>query len=187
MEFLLVLLTLSTKTLTMETDQSQEEAVVSEAKKKVKMLEPHIHVQDKEKLKRVGTVRTLYLNGLDCANCAAKIEQGVGKLEGSYICKPRFCLKKAIMEAANPDDLDRLENEATMIVKKLEPEVDVISEIQDSDHNDQVEQGKGLDHGREKTKKLVVRLSIGAVLAGFALFSPVSGVLELAYSYWLIS
>ena len=169
-----------TKTLTMETDQAQEEAVVSVAKKKVKMLEPHIHVQDKEKPKRVGSVRTLYLNGLDCANCAAKIEQGVGKLDGVTSANLDFVSKKLIMEAANSDELDRLENEATKIVKKIEPEVEVISEVHVSDDNDHVEQGHRRDHGSESTKKLVIRLSIGAVLAGFALFAPVSGMLELS-------
>jgi Zn2+/Cd2+-exporting ATPase len=38
----------ATKTLTLETEQTKEETVVSEAKKKVKMLEPHINLQEKE-------------------------------------------------------------------------------------------------------------------------------------------
>lgn len=166
-----------TKTLTLETDNTQEGTVISEAKKKVKTLEPHINIQEKGGSKRIASVRTFYLKGLDCANCAAKIEQGVGKLEGVTSSTVDFVSKKLIMEASNPDQLDQLENEATKIVKKLEPEVEVISESRK--HDDGHAHGHDHDHGNENTKKMFARLGIGAVLAGIAMFAPVPGVAEL--------
>ncbi|MFJ5622823.1 heavy metal translocating P-type ATPase [Peribacillus loiseleuriae] len=165
-----------TKTLTMETDHIQEDAVVLAAKKQVKKIEPHINVQEKRKPKRMASTRTLYLKGLDCANCAAKIEQGVGKLDGVTSSSVDFVSKKLIMEVSNPDHLDRLENEATVIVKRLEPEVEVLSEFHD--HNDG--HGHSHDHGNENTKKKVIRLGIGAVLATIGMLTPVSGMVELS-------
>ncbi len=158
-----------TKTLTLETEQTQEELAVSEAKKKVKMLEPHINIQEKGNVKKGSSTRTLYLKGLDCANCAAKIEQNVGRLEGVTSSTVDFVSKKLIMETANPGDMDRLESEATKIIKQLEPEVEVVSESHDHDH----------DHGSENTKKMLVRLGIGAIIAGIGMFVPVSGMVEL--------
>lgn len=157
-----------TKTLTLETEQTQSEAIVSEAKKKVKMLEPHINVQEKG-----SSIRTLYLKGLDCANCATKIEQNVGRLEGVKSSTVDFVSKKLIMEIANPVDMDRLESEATKIIKRLEPEVEVLSESHDLDHD------HSHDHGSENTKKMLVRLGIGAIIASIGMFAPVSGMVEL--------
>ncbi|WP_394542701.1 heavy metal translocating P-type ATPase [Priestia aryabhattai] len=168
-----------TKTLTLETDNTQEGTVISEAKKKVKTLEPHINIQEKGASKRTASVKTFYLKGLDCANCAAKIEQGVGKLEGVTSSTVDFVSKKLIMEASNPDQLDQLENEAKKIVKKLEPEVEVISESHKHDDGHAHSHGHDHDHGNENTKKMFARLGIGAVLAGIGMFAPVSGIAEL--------
>ncbi|MGG1690783.1 heavy metal translocating P-type ATPase [Heyndrickxia coagulans] len=158
----------ATKTLTLETEQTKEETVVSEAKKKVKMLEPHINLQEK------GIItRTLYLKGLDCAHCAAKIEQEVGQLEGVTSSTVDFVSKKLIIESSNPFNIDRLETEATKIIKRLEPEVEVLSESHDHerDHSN--------DTGSEDTKKLLVRLGISAIIAGIAMFAPVSSTVQL--------
>ncbi|WP_342400350.1 heavy metal translocating P-type ATPase [Weizmannia sp. FSL W8-0676] len=163
-----------TKTLTLETEQTQEETVVSEVRKKVKVLEPHINVQEKGSF-----TRTLYLKGLDCANCAAKIEQGVGRLEGVTSSTVDFVSKKLIMKTANPDDIDRLEAEATKIIKRLEPEVEVVPESHDHDHDHDHDHGHSHDHGSENTRKMLVRLGIGAILAGIGMFAPVSGMGEL--------
>lgn len=138
------------------------------------MLEPHINVQEKGSF-----TRTLYLKGLDCANCAAKIEQGVGRLEGVTSSTVDFVSKKLIMKTANPDDIDRLEAEATKIIKRLEPEVEVVPESHDHDHDHDHDHGHSHDHGSENTRKMLVRLGIGAILAGIGMFAPVSGMGEL--------
>lgn len=165
------------KTLTFETLESDETTKVSEVKSKVVSLEPHIKPQVKEK-KRTGTVtRTVYLKGLDCANCAAKIEQGVGRLEGIQSSTVDFVSKKLIMETDNPEKMDQLEEEATKIVKRLEPHVEVVSISSKHDHNETNEQSQ--DHSSNGTKKMLLRLGVGTLLAATAMFTPISGISEL--------
>ncbi|MDH8001270.1 heavy metal translocating P-type ATPase [Bacillus cereus] len=166
-----------TKTLTLETDSVQAETVIADAKKKVKILEPDINVQEKGNAKKGTFTCTLYLKGLDCANCAMKIEQGVGKLEGVTSSTVDFVSKKLIMETANPADMNRLATEATEIINRLEPEVEVLSESHFHGHSH--------DQGSENTKKMLVRLGIGAVIAGIGMFAPLSEIAKL--SLFLIS
>lgn len=46
--------------------------------------------------------KTIKLQDLDCANCAAKIETAISKLEGVIDVKVNFMSQKMILEA--PDD-----------------------------------------------------------------------------------
>lgn len=64
------------------------------------------------------------LNELDCANCARKIEDGVGKLEG-VTCNVNFATSKITIEA---DDarFDEVVKEAARIVKKVEPDCSIV-------------------------------------------------------------
>ncbi|MFZ7947224.1 MULTISPECIES: heavy metal translocating P-type ATPase [Bacillaceae] len=179
------------KTLTLETDLEQETAVVTEVKKKVKSLEPHIHPQEKGRTRKGSTTRTLYLKGLDCANCAAKIEHGVGRLEGVTSSTVDFVSKKLIMETVKPEEMDRLEEEATKIVKRLEPHIEVISSNNHNnhghshkhshghDHSHGHEHGHSHDHSSDNTKKMLIRLGIGTIIGGIGLLAPVSGMIEL--------
>ncbi|WP_299512152.1 heavy metal translocating P-type ATPase [uncultured Rummeliibacillus sp.] len=162
-----------TKSLLMETDEKQVEDVVAEAKKKVKTLEPDITILEKN---NPSIMRTLYLNGLDCANCAAKIETEVGKLEGVTHSSVDFVTKKLQIKASNPDQMEDLEKKATEIIKKIEPDVNVVSEI----HNSGNKQHNHDDHASSTTKKMVTRLSIGAILAAIGMFAPLSNIGELS-------
>ena len=66
------------------------------------------------------------LDGLDCANCAAKIEAEVNILNGINSATVDFVSKRLIIET----DLDTagLFRKIEMIVKKIEPEVNVVFE-----------------------------------------------------------
>lgn len=44
--------------------------------------------------------KKLMLEGLDCANCAMKIEKGVGNIEGVNSCSVNFATKTMILETA---------------------------------------------------------------------------------------
>lgn len=70
--------------------------------------------------------RTFILEDLDCANCAQKIQDQVGKFEGVSECKLTFLTQKLVYEVE--DALDK-EVEAKMkkLVKDLEPDVTVKS------------------------------------------------------------
>ena len=68
--------------------------------------------------------RVIKLQDLDCANCAAKIENAVKKLEGVTGVKVNFLSQK--MELEVPDDkYDSVLSEAKKIIKKIEPDVTV--------------------------------------------------------------
>ena len=68
--------------------------------------------------------KVIKLQDLDCANCAAKIENAVKKLEGVTGVKVNFLSQKMELEA--PDDrYDLVLNEAIKVIKKIEPDVTV--------------------------------------------------------------
>ena len=64
------------------------------------------------------------LEDLDCANCAAKIENAVGKLEGVNKCKVTFMTQKMILDVEE-DKADKVAKEAKKLIKKLEPDVEM--------------------------------------------------------------
>lgn len=64
----------------------------------------------------------LKLEGLDCANCAAKIENDVKKLPGVEEVNVSFMTQKMTITA--PDDkIEGIIEEATRIAKKVEGDV----------------------------------------------------------------
>ncbi|HBD64818.1 MAG TPA: heavy metal transporter [Clostridiales bacterium] len=66
--------------------------------------------------------KTFKLVGLDCANCAAKIEDKIGKLEGVSSATVNFMTTKLVIEAED-DKMDGIVDAAKAIVKKFEPDV----------------------------------------------------------------
>lgn len=62
------------------------------------------------------------LDGLECANCAAKIEQAVKKLDGVVTASVNFLTTKMVIEAEEAL-FDEIVKSAQAIVKKFEPDV----------------------------------------------------------------
>ena len=67
----------------------------------------------------------LILNGLDCANCANKIETKVNKIKGVKEATVNFSTTLLIAEIKEESLKDEIINEIKSIVKKLEPDVKV--------------------------------------------------------------
>ena len=62
---------------------------------------------------------------LDCANCAAKMEEAIKKIEGITDASVNFMMQKMTIEA--PDDqFDRIVNEAVQVIAKVEPDCQVV-------------------------------------------------------------
>ena len=61
------------------------------------------------------------LEDLDCANCAAKIEEGVRKIEGVIECSVSFVTEKMIVEIEDGKERE-VEKEIKKVVKKIEPD-----------------------------------------------------------------
>ncbi|MGI0534381.1 cadmium-translocating P-type ATPase [Bacillus pfraonensis] len=151
----------ATKTMTLETEQNKENHVVNEAKQLVTKLEPHIKVQEEQKTKI--TKEVFVLEGLDCANCAMKIETKVKEMPTVSNATVDFVSKKLKIEVANEKELGTTVQDIKNIVQKLEPDVKVVREEKTGhDH------GHRHDHGEGNVKKMIWRLAIGGVLTGIA-------------------
>lgn len=65
------------------------------------------------------------LEDLDCAHCAAKIEEEVGKLEGVTKSTVTFLTQKLEIEVED-SRADKITKEIKKAVKKYEPDVEVV-------------------------------------------------------------
>ena len=66
--------------------------------------------------------KAFILKGLDCANCAAKIERRIGKLDGVSSSMLSFMTTRLIIEGED-DKMPGIIESAKAIIKKLEPGV----------------------------------------------------------------
>ncbi|MGG0151042.1 heavy metal translocating P-type ATPase [Bacillus mycoides] len=149
----------ATKTMLLETPQNKENQVVTEAKQLVTKLEPHIKVQEEQKTKLIKEV--FVLEGLDCANCAMKIENKVKEMPTVSEATVDFVSKKLRVEVANKRELESTVQNIKNVVQKLEPDVKVVREEEKGhDH--------GHDHGDGNVKKMIGRLVVGGILTGIA-------------------
>ncbi len=63
---------------------------------------------------------------LDCAHCAAKMEDGIRKLDGVEKATVNFLSQKMILEIAEGTDLDSLMQQVSAVCKKVDPDSSVI-------------------------------------------------------------
>ena len=68
------------------------------------------------------------LEGLDCANCAMKIENKVKEMPTVSAATVDFVSKKLRVEVANKRELETTVANITNVVQKLEPDVKVVRE-----------------------------------------------------------
>jgi copper chaperone CopZ len=66
--------------------------------------------------------KTIKLQDLDCANCAAKIENAISQIDGVDSVKVNFMAQKMIFEAAD-DKFDELLNQAKKVANKIEKDL----------------------------------------------------------------
>lgn len=62
------------------------------------------------------------LDGVDCANCAAKMENAIAKLDGVSSTSVNFMTRKLIVEAEE-EKMPLILESAAKIIKKIEPDV----------------------------------------------------------------
>ena len=67
-------------------------------------------------------MKSYYLDGLDCANCAMKIEKKVNEIKGVKQATVNFTTCKLTIEASDKD-LPTIEAETKRVVKEVEPDV----------------------------------------------------------------
>ena len=77
----------------------------------------------------------LVLSGLNCANCANKIEAKVNKIKGIESASLNFSTTVLTVEIEKEEEKNNIVNEIKLIVKKLEPHVKVIEKLDNKDIN----------------------------------------------------
>ena len=65
------------------------------------------------------------LDEVDCANCAAKMEDGIRKIDGVKYAAVSFMAQKLVIEAGD-DVFDDVLKKAEKIIKKIEQDCDII-------------------------------------------------------------
>lgn len=65
------------------------------------------------------------LDELDCANCAAKMENAINKIPGVEKATVNFMMKKLTI-VADENDMERLVDEAQKAIKKIEPDCTIV-------------------------------------------------------------
>ena len=111
------------------------------------------------------------LDGLNCSNCAFKIERAVGRLDGVTSAVINFATKTITIKANQENDLSNILKELSIIIKEIEPHV-VIK--QKERQNEQ-----GHNHNQSLNKKEIAVLIAGATLFLIALFINFSFKTEL--------
>ena len=69
--------------------------------------------------------KTFMLEDLDCAHCAAKMEEGIRKIDGVKEATISFLAQKLVIEAED-DRFDEILKEAVAICKKVEPDCTIV-------------------------------------------------------------
>ncbi|MBO5449883.1 MAG: heavy-metal-associated domain-containing protein [Ruminococcus sp.] len=70
--------------------------------------------------------KTFRLEDLDCANCAAKMENGIKELEGVSDCTVSFMSQKMTIETEDGTDIDKLMKKVVKLCRKIEPDCEII-------------------------------------------------------------
>lgn len=65
--------------------------------------------------------KTFELEDLDCANCAAKMAEGIRKIEGVSYADVNFLTQKLTIEAQD-EGFDEIIKKAAKVCKKIEPD-----------------------------------------------------------------
>lgn len=66
------------------------------------------------------------IQGLDCANCAAKIEEALSKLEGVNSVRVSFLSEKVKFDLVDDIDLENLIQKSNEIADKIEPGSEIL-------------------------------------------------------------
>lgn len=66
--------------------------------------------------------KTFELEDLDCANCAAKIEAAITKLDGVTGASVNYIMQKMTVEAAD-DEFDAVMKKVVKLCRRIEPDM----------------------------------------------------------------
>lgn len=126
--------------------------------------------------------REFLLSGLDCANCAMKIEKGVSTIEGVNSCSVNFATQTIRLEIEEQEE-EKIISTARSAVNTIESHVNMVekgrSVAPNHTHSHQHEhKGHSHDHGRYEMKRMVTRLIASVIIASLGYFLPLESFME---------
>lgn len=65
------------------------------------------------------------LNDLDCANCAAKMEEAINKIDGVNTASVSFISQKLTLDA-DDDKFDEILKKVVKVCHKIEPDCEIV-------------------------------------------------------------
>lgn len=69
--------------------------------------------------------KTFKVNDLDCAHCAAKMEEAIKKISGVNDAAMNFLAQKLMVEAED-SQFDAIMKEVVKVCKKVEPDCEIV-------------------------------------------------------------
>lgn len=69
--------------------------------------------------------KTFKLEDLDCANCAAKMEDGIKKIDGVKAASVNFIMQKLTIEA-DDESFDEILKKAVKVCRRIEPDCKIL-------------------------------------------------------------
>ena len=69
--------------------------------------------------------KSFKLDELDCANCGAKMEDAIKKIEGVVSARVNFMAQKLTVEAAD-ERFEAIMDEAQRVCHRIEPDCDIV-------------------------------------------------------------
>ncbi|MDT8716019.1 cadmium-translocating P-type ATPase [Clostridium sp. 19966] len=163
-----------TKTLVLELKENNKvEELIEKVKNTVVNIESHVKVIEKG----IGKVlkKEILLEGLCCANCAAKIERASNNVDGVKSAVVDFVSTKLIMEIDDSAKENSIIDNIKGIVKKIEPDVNVIV-LEDKD---KTARSKKEEVEEESNKREIIRFVTGAAIFGIATAMKLPETVEL--------
>lgn len=71
-------------------------------------------------------LKKLKLTEIDCANCAAKMERNINKLDGVEVATVSFLTKRLLLEVKDGYDYQEVLKQVKKEAKKIEPDCDIV-------------------------------------------------------------
>lgn len=205
-----------TETLSFEVTEEKEHLVLSNVQQKVKKLEPDVTLKNKvdgrlieinpplTKVSHLKDDRKNYewiLEGIDCANCAAKVERGVATVPGVTSSNVNFMTETLSFEVVGgnkndvlahvkqtigtlePDVVLRKKVDGTLIGNGTESHKDTVSiesiSVKDETSHKQTNRAFLVNLFGNKTKMTIIRLILGLGILATGMFLPMDGQASL--------
>ena len=196
-----------TQTLSFEVTGEREDQILSQVKQKVNKLEPDVILKNKAdgRLLKLDTEASKdtqpkedekhyewILDGIDCANCASKVERGVAQVAGVANSNVNFMTQTLSFEVTN-EKKDQILSQVKQKVNTLEPDVVLKNKADgtliamstktaesESAAAEAVEQDNREDGEKNELRTAIIRLVLGFSFMLAGIFLPLEGWMSFA-------